>query len=231
GRGRSGGKRAMQAYTDDDRPWQIRRLSEHRGLCLDATDAPTENTEAIDHRGVRIRTEERVRHREAVAYLHDSREPLQIHLVADAGTRRHHAECLEGLAGPAQQGVPLAIALVLPLEIALVHVVRAEEIGLYGVVDDEVHRDEGLDASGILSGPLHRGTHGREIDGGRYAGEVLHQDPHRPERNGDGVVAGRISREGGDVLLARAAGVGRAHHLLQQDLHGHWNARQVAELR
>src|SRR5438128_1610819 len=82
---------------------------------------------------------------EAVAHDDDLREPLEVHLVADARARRDHAEGLEGLAGPAEERVALAVALVLALEVALVDVLRAEEVSLDRVVDDQVDRDKRLD--------------------------------------------------------------------------------------
>src|SRR5205823_7571017 len=98
--------------TDDDGPREVRGLAEHRGLGLDAADAPAEHAEAVDHRGMRVGAEERVRHRDAVAPDDDLRKPLEVHLVADARARRNDAEGLEGLARPAEERVALAVALV-----------------------------------------------------------------------------------------------------------------------
>src|SRR5207253_8004420 len=114
--------------------------------------APAADPEPVHHRRVRVGAEERVRHRDAVARLHDAREPLEVHLVADPRARRHDAERLEGLARPAEDRVALAVALVLALEVALVDLFRAEEVGLDGVVDDEIDRDERLDLPWILAG-------------------------------------------------------------------------------
>src|SRR5207245_5832460 len=125
--------------------------------------------------------EERVRHGYAVTHDDDLREPLEVHLVADARARRDDAERLEGLARPAEEGVALAVALVLALEAALVDVLRAEEVGLDGVVGDEVDRDEGLDLRGVFPGALHRGAHRCEIDRRGDAGVVLEKDAARTE--------------------------------------------------
>src|SRR5439155_3151880 len=97
--------------------------------------------------------------------------------------RRDHAEGLEGLARPAEERVALAVALVLALEVALVDVLRAEEVGLDGVVDDQVNRNERLDLRGILARALHRGAHRCEVDRGRNAGVVLKKDAARTERD------------------------------------------------
>src|SRR5207237_4359830 len=142
GRGSAHRELALELHADDDGPREVRRLAEHRGLGLDAADAPAEHAEPVDHRGVRVGAEERVRHRDAVAHDDDLREPLEIHLVADPGTGRNDAEGLEGLARPAEERVALAVALVLALEIALMDVLCAKEVGLDGVFDDQVDRVE-----------------------------------------------------------------------------------------
>src|SRR3989454_8774070 len=120
GRGRADRELALEPDAHDDRPREVRRLAEHRGLGLDAADAPAEHAEAVDHRGVRVGAEERVRHRDAVAHDDDLREPLEVHLVTYPGTGWDDPEGLEGLAGPAEERVALAVALVLALEVALV---------------------------------------------------------------------------------------------------------------
>src|SRR2546423_12512500 len=118
----------LELHADDDRPREVCRLAEHRGLGLDTADAPAEHAEAVDHRGVRVGAEERVRHGDAVAHDDDLCEPLEVHLVANAGARWDDAEGLEGLARPAEQRVALAVAVVLALEVALVDILRAEEV-------------------------------------------------------------------------------------------------------
>src|SRR5439155_6696263 len=211
---------ALELHADDDRPRKVRRLAEHRGLGLDAADTPAEHAEAVDHRGMRVGAEEGVRPRHAVAYDDDLREPLEVHLVADARARRDDAEGLEGLARPAEERVALAVALVLALEVALVDVFRAEEVGLDGVVDDQVDGDERLDLRGVLPGALHRRAHRREIDCGRNAGVVLKQDAAGTERERSaGRRGSRIVRESVDVQFGRAAVACRAPEALEKYLH------------
>src|SRR5205823_5797109 len=83
----------------------------------------------------------------------------------------------------AEERVALAVALVLALEVALVDVLRAEEVGLDRVVDDEVDRDERLDLRGVLARALHRRTHCGEVDRRRDTGVVLKKDAARTERD------------------------------------------------
>jgi hypothetical protein len=54
GSGHSTGQRARHPETDDLRSDQGDRLAEHRGLGFDASDAPPQNAQAVDHRSVRV---------------------------------------------------------------------------------------------------------------------------------------------------------------------------------
>ena len=106
GRGRALGQRAREADADDLREQHAHRLAEHRGLGLDAADAPAEDAEAVDHRRVRVGADERVGVRERDGALlrgrghDDAREELEVHLVDDAGVRRDDLEVAERRSGP-----------------------------------------------------------------------------------------------------------------------------------
>ena len=130
---------------DHDRLRQEHRLSEHRRLGFDPADAPPEHAQAVDHRRVRVGAHQRVGERDPVAHRDDLPEVLQVDLMADARARRHHANVVERLLGPAQQRVALAVAPVLELDVGLVGVRRAEQVDLHGMIDDEIDRDERVD--------------------------------------------------------------------------------------
>ena len=53
-------QRAGQVHADDVRREEIDRLAEHARLGFDAADAPADDAEAVDHRRVRIRADQRV---------------------------------------------------------------------------------------------------------------------------------------------------------------------------
>jgi hypothetical protein len=86
---------------------------------LDAADAPAEHGEAVDHGGVAVGADQGVGIGDGLADLllalddlgrllgrpHHLRQVLQVHLVADAGAGRHHAEIRERGLAPAQEGV------------------------------------------------------------------------------------------------------------------------------
>src|SRR5438105_719777 len=111
---------------DPDHHWrrQEHRLAEESRLGLDPADAPAEDAEPVDHRGVGVGSDERVGQRQPAAVLlaslHDLRQVLQVDLVADPHAGRHNAEVVERLLRPAQEGIALVVSLVLPHDVLLV---------------------------------------------------------------------------------------------------------------
>ncbi len=90
---RGGGpRRKGAAHPDADhrRPRQGQREAEHRCLRLDASDPPSEDAQAVDHRRVRVGAEEGVGEGDAVPHLHHLAQVLQVDLVADPHAWRHH---------------------------------------------------------------------------------------------------------------------------------------------
>ncbi|CAB4755051.1 unannotated protein [freshwater metagenome] len=140
---------ADELESDDPRYEHRHRLTEHRSLGLDAADSPAKHAEAVDHRRMGIGADDGVGIRLAAPRHDDAGEMLDVHLVDDAGARGNDLELLERTLSPAEELVPLAIALVLEFDVALLGVSRAEEICDDGVVDDELRRGERLDSSGI----------------------------------------------------------------------------------
>src|SRR3546814_3610719 len=68
------------------------------------------------------------------------REVFQVHLVADAGARRHHAEVVECRLAPAQEGVALTVALELHLHVLLEGVLAGVVIDHHRMVDNQIDR-------------------------------------------------------------------------------------------
>jgi hypothetical protein len=118
GRGCAFAQGSAQPEADHLRDEHRQRLADHGCLRLDAADTPAEHTDAVDHRRVRVGSDERVRKREAVAILDDAREVLQVDLMADSGARRHDLEVVERDLPPAQELVALPVALELELDVA-----------------------------------------------------------------------------------------------------------------
>ena len=213
GRRRALRQLAGEPEADDLRDEHRERLAEHRRLGLDAAGAPAEHAEPVHHRRVRVRPDERVGEGDAVARLDHAREVLEVHLVADAGVRRHHLEVVEGALAPAQECVALAVALELALDVVLDREPGRELVDLHRVVDHELGRDERVDPRRVAALVAHRVAHRREVDDRRHAGEVLEQDPRRHE----GDLPGRLGRRdpAGDRLDLRVGAV--PEHVLEQD--------------
>ena len=104
---------------------------------------------------------------------------LEVHLVADAGARRHDLEVVERLAAPLEELVALAVALIFELDVLPERLRSAELVDHHAVVDDEVHRDQRIDLLRVAAELPHRVAHRGEVDDRRNAGEVLHQHARR----------------------------------------------------
>ena len=167
--GRGGTRRQLPRHADPDDVGvrQERRLSEHRRLGLDPADAPAEDPETVDHRRVRVRADQRVGERHAVA----NARPAQM-LRGSPGSESPRRAARPGGRSKAccahRRSVPLAVAPVLPLDVGLVRLRRAEQIHLDRVVDDQVDGDDGIHAAGS---PPARATALRiaVVDHGGYA--------------------------------------------------------------
>ena len=199
------------------------RLPEHGGLGLDAADAPAQDAQAVDHRGVRVGADEGV----GVGLQgpldgpgeHDRGQPLEVDLVHDPGLGRHDLEVVEGGLAPLQELVALAVALVLQRPVELERLAAAEEVGDDGVVDDQLGRRQRVDLLGIATEVGHRLAHGGQVDDARHPGEVLH------EHAGRRVLDLGVGLALGLPLRHRADGVGRgvlavlgAQEVLQEHL-------------
>ena len=230
GRGRTLGQLAVQLEADDLRDEHRHRLAEHGRLRLDAADAPAEDAEPVDHRGVRVGPDERVGVGDAVLLVdeHDAAQVLEVHLVDDARLRRHDLEVVEGVLAPAEELVALAVAFVLLLGVEAERGLRAVRVDLDGVVDDQLRRDEGVDAGRIAAEVGHRVAHGGEVDDRGHAGEVLHD--HAGGGEGDLLAGLRVrvpGRQRLDVLLRDGAVAFGAEEVLEQDLEAEGQAGDV----
>ncbi len=191
GRGDAFLELALELEADDFRQQHRQRLAEHAGFRLDAADAPAEHGEAVDHGGVRIGADQRIRIGDfegaglpADRHLlllgpHRLREIFEIDLMADAGAGRHHGEIRERLLAPFQEFVAFLVLLVFLDHVLAERLVVTEEVDDHGVVDDEIDRHQRVDLLGIAAERLHRVAHRGEIDHRRHAGEILHQHARR----------------------------------------------------
>src|SRR5205823_10398112 len=108
-------------------------------------DAPTDNAEAVDHRRVRIRPDERVRVVNAVALDDALRQVFEIDLMTDADARRDNAKTIERLRAPFQELITRTIAPKLRLHVQAQSVGTRPEINLHRMINHEINRHERLD--------------------------------------------------------------------------------------
>src|ERR1035437_49651 len=218
-RGRAGRERPDKLHADHVRDQHRLWLAEEGGLGLDSADAPAEDAEPVDHRRVAVRADERVR----VGGLSrtgedDAREVLQVHLVTDARVGRDDAEVAERVLPPAEERVPLPVAVELELRVRPEGLRRGELVDDDRVVDHEVGRRERVDLVGVAAHLGEGLAHRREVDYGRDAREVLQEDARGAE--GD-LAVGRLPhvacREGLDVLLCDGAAVLVTEEVLEED--------------
>ena len=218
---RAGAELAREFHADDFRQQHVDRLPEHHAFGLDAADAPTDDAQAVDHRGVAIGADERIGERDragvVLAEEHDLGQVFEIHLVDDAGARRHDAEIVERLLAPAEEFVPLAVAGEFHVDVEVERVGRVEVVDLHRVVDDEVDRHERIDFLRVAAEPLHRGPHRGEVDHAGHAGEILQHDAGRLEGDFDlGRRFGLPRGQGLHVVLGDHVAVAVAEQRFQQ---------------
>ena len=170
-------------HANDIRRQEIDGLSEHGRLRLDATYAPRYDPKRVDHRGVGVRPDQRIRVINAVLRMNASREILEIDLVHDADARRNYFECVESLHTPLQEFVAFCIALELDLHVEVERVLGTVMVDLNGVITHQVHRHQRFDHLRILAHPLCGAAHRGEVAKQRNAREILEQHPRDDKGN------------------------------------------------
>ena len=181
---------ARDFKADDFRREHVQWLAEHHGLGLNPADAPADDSQTVDHRGMTVGPDERIRESDPVPRQHDFRQKLQVHLVHDPRRGRHDAEIVERLLAPAQELVPLDIPLKFLFHVELQRKGRRELVDLHRVVDHQVARHERIDFFRIALHPDHRTSQGGQVDDRRHAGEILQNHPSQFE--GDFDLLGRF---------------------------------------
>ncbi len=152
--------------------------------------------------------------------------------MADAGGRRHHAEVVERVLAPLEEGVALEVAGEVALGVEGEGALVAEGVDLDRVVDHEVDVDQRVDRRRVAADLLHRVAHRGQVDHGRDAGEVLHQ--HAGGLEGDLGAGLRRRVPAGDRLDVGGAdrdAVLESQHVLEQDLDRVGQAGDVEALR
>ncbi|MNM64367.1 hypothetical protein D3C81_757600 [compost metagenome] len=120
------------------------RLAEHGRLGLDAAHAPAQHAQAVDHGGVRVGADQGVGEGVGAPVFFTgpdgAAQVLKVDLVADASARRHHAEVIEGVLAPAQEGIAFAVALHFDVDVLGKGLLAGVAVDHHRVVDDQVNR-------------------------------------------------------------------------------------------
>jgi len=142
--------------------------------------------------------------------------------MADAGAGRDDPEVFERALAPLQEVVAFAVAGVFECHVVFEGERTAEFVDDDRVVDDQIDGNQRIDLPGIATERLHAVAHGGEINHGRHAGKVLHQDAGRAEADfllGLALVVEPLGH-GGDIGLGDGAAVFATEKIFEQHLHG-----------
>ena len=135
---------AGKTKTDDIRDKHRHGLTKHRRFRFDTSDAPAEHAETVDHGGVGIGADKRIRIRHHYAVLEFAPDGFpqifKIYLVANTGAWRHHAKAAERLLAPAQERITLMVALHLQTHVLFKRVIVAEMVDGHRVVNHQINR-------------------------------------------------------------------------------------------
>ncbi len=183
-----GGGNAFTQFTGQLKADYVRdqhgnRLTEHGGLGFDTPYPPAQYAKAVDHGGVRVGADQRIRVGHPLFILqfapHRFAKVFEIDLVADTGAGRDNAKAAEGLLAPLQKHVTLVVTLHLQAHVLFKRFIIAKVVHGDRVVDDKVHRRKRVHFGSIAAKTFNRFTHRGQIDHCRNASKVLHQDPGR----------------------------------------------------
>ncbi len=234
GGGGARGQRTGQLHPDHIRHQHEIGLAQHDSFRLDSADAPADDAQSVDHRGVGVGPDEGVgvgrQQSVLLAELDGGGEMLQVDLVDDAHARRHHAEVVEGALRELEELVALGIPVEFERDVEAEGVGGPVVIHLDRVVDDQVAGDDRIDPVGVSAHLGHGIAHGREIHDAGHTGEVLEDHPRRHEGEFRAVGLRRLpSGERLDMLLRGHPLTAPPEGVLQQHTHREGEAVEVAD--
>ena len=131
---------------------------------------------------------------------------------------RYDIESSKSLHAPFQKPISGVVALDFHIQIELQGIRAAKVIHLHGMIDDQIHGNQGLDNAGAFPHPFNGRPHGGKIDQQRNAGKILQQDAR--DHEGHFVRPHRLRapvRQFGDVFFTYAFAVAVAQYGFQQD--------------
>src|SRR5262249_28698553 len=161
------------------------RLPEHRGLRLDPTHTPSNDSQPIHHGRMRIGPDESVWIGECSRWPldrhHYTRELSEADLVHNPRVGRYDFEIVKGVLAPPQKCVALFVARELEFGVELEGIRLRKVVNLYRVVHNELDGFEGVDAAGVAAQSNNAIAHSSEVHDRRNTREILEQNPRRHE--------------------------------------------------
>ena len=217
-------------YADHIRRQEVVGLAEHAGFGFNAAHAPGQNTDAVDHGGVRVGADGGVGIVDPFFFPDAARQVFQIDLVADAVARRYHADAVKGLFGPLEEGVTLAVALEFDFHVLAQRVFGVADVDDDGVIDDEIYRNQRFDPGRFEVLALGFSAHRGEIVQRGETGHVLQHDAGEHEGNFLGAFGVRLpSRQFAHAVFTDTHAIAVAQHRLQHHAQAHRQTGDLAE--
>src|SRR5699024_5960577 len=127
----------------------------HDGLGFNATHAPTQNAQAVDHGRMAVGTDTAVRIDKGsivvLAFPDNASDVLEMQLVHEALSGRHHLDAIKTAAAPAQEGESFSVALVFARQVDFCGGRVGPAVYLQGVINDDVDGNLRSDPGGITT--------------------------------------------------------------------------------
>ena len=204
-------------------------MSQHDTLGLNATHAPADDAQPIDHGGVTVGTDQRIgdsdRSHRVLAEEDAFGEEFEVHLMHDADVGRHGPEIVERILAPAQKLVTFLVSGEFEVDIQRQRIQRPERVDLNRVVDDKIDGNQRIDLFRIAPHAVHRTSHGRKIDDGRDARKILQHDSRGQKRNLHSLRRGAPCRQILDVIFLNGVAVAVTQDGFQQQSNRVWQGR------
>ena len=134
-----------QLKADNFRNQHRNRLTQHRGFGFDTANAPAKNGHTVNHGGVAVGPDERVRICDFDAVLvrvgpDCLRQIFKVHLVADAGAWGNDAEVVKRFLTPLQEGIAFDVAFIFAVDVHLERAWVAKFVDHNRVVNNQINR-------------------------------------------------------------------------------------------
>src|SRR5207244_8562557 len=156
--------------------YKVNRLTQHTSVICKTDNAPTNNSQSIDHRRVLVSTHHTVRIIKTVFLPDAFSQILEIHLMTDSNAGRNYAKAVERLHAPLQELITRVVTAKLHFHVLTERVAAAREVDLHRMIYNQVDRHQRFDNSRILVQTRYCRAHRSQIDQQGHASEVLKQD-------------------------------------------------------